>query len=74
MASGSFAPVIDDPRPLERSAIERLILCSGKIYHDFVQHENYRALHTTAIARIELLAPLPTADINRVIAGYPALK
>jgi multifunctional 2-oxoglutarate metabolism enzyme len=74
MAAGSFAPVIDDPRPLDRGTIERLILCSGKIYHDLVQHEGYRALRKTAIARIELLAPLPTAEINRVIAGYPTLK
>jgi 2-oxoglutarate dehydrogenase E1 component len=74
MAQGSFAPVIDDPRALDRDTIERLILCSGKIYHDLVAHEAYRSLNKTAIARIELLAPLPAAEINRVIAGYPALK
>jgi multifunctional 2-oxoglutarate metabolism enzyme len=74
MASGSFAPVIDDPRPLDRAAIERLILCSGKIYHDLVAHESFSGLRRTAIARIELLAPLPAAEINRVIGGYPHLK
>ena len=74
MASGSFAPVIDDPRPLDREKIERLILCSGKIYHDLVAHAAYSALQRTAIARIELLAPLPVGEINRLIAGYPRLK
>jgi 2-oxoglutarate dehydrogenase E1 component len=74
MADGSFAPVIDDPRALDRAAIERLILCSGKIYHDLVAHAAYAHLARTAIARIELLAPLPVADINRLIAGYPNLK
>jgi len=74
MAGGSFAPVIDDPRPLDRDAIERLILCSGKIYHDLVTHAAYGALRKTAIARIELLAPLPVFDINRVIGSYPNLK
>jgi 2-oxoglutarate decarboxylase len=74
MAAGSFAPVIDDPRALERDAIERLILCSGKIYHDLVAHAVYGALKKTAIARIELLAPLPASEINRVIGGYPKLK
>jgi 2-oxoglutarate decarboxylase len=74
MAGGSFAPVIDDPRPLDRDVIERLILCTGKIYHDLVAHAAYGALRKTAIARIELLAPLPVFDINRVIAGYPNLK
>ena len=74
MALGSFAPVIDDPRVMERAAIERLILCSGKIYHDLVAHASYASLHRTAIARIELLAPLPAGEINRVIGGYPKLK
>ena len=74
MAGGTFMPVIDDPRALDRGRIERLILCSGKIYHDLVSHASYAALERTAIARIELLAPLPVADINRVIGGYPNLK
>jgi multifunctional 2-oxoglutarate metabolism enzyme len=74
MAAGTFAPVIDDPRGVDRDAIDRLILCSGKIYHDLVAHAAYGALRRTAIARIELLAPLPVGDINRLIAGYPRLK
>ncbi len=44
MATGSFAPVIDDPRALDREQVERLILCSGKIYHDLVGHAAYGAL------------------------------
>jgi 2-oxoglutarate dehydrogenase E1 component len=74
MADGAFARVIDDPRPLDRDQIDRLILCSGKIYHDMVAHPAYGLLRRTAIARIELLAPLPVGDINRLIAGYPNLK
>ena len=73
MATGAFAPVIDDPRVADRNAVERLILCSGKIYHDLVAHAAARDLRKTAIARIELLAPLPASEINRVIAGYPKL-
>jgi multifunctional 2-oxoglutarate metabolism enzyme len=74
MANGAFAPVIDDPRTLDRERVERLILCSGKVYHDLVAHGGYAALRKTAIARIELLAPLPVAEINRLIAGYRRLK
>ncbi len=74
MARGSFAPVIDDPRVSDRARVERLILCSGKIYHDLVAHASYGSLGRTAIVRIELLAPLPVGEINRTIAGYPKLK
>jgi 2-oxoglutarate dehydrogenase E1 component len=74
MAVGGFAPVIDDPRAPDREQIERLILCSGKIYYDLVAQPAYKSLRHTAIARIELLAPLPVGEINRVISGYPKLK
>jgi 2-oxoglutarate decarboxylase len=74
MAGGTFAPVLDDPRTLDKNAIERLILCSGKIYHDLVAHELYGSLRKTALVRIELLAPLPAHEINAVLAGYPTLK
>jgi 2-oxoglutarate dehydrogenase E1 component len=73
MAKGSFAPVLDDPRDLDRAKIERLILCSGKIYYDLIGQPAYADLRHTAIARIELLAPLPVGEINRVIARYPKL-
>jgi multifunctional 2-oxoglutarate metabolism enzyme len=74
MANGAFAPVLDDPRALDRGKIERLILCSGKVYHDLVAHESYARLQKTAIARVELLAPLPVAEINKAIESYENLK
>ncbi|MHB8139979.1 MAG: multifunctional oxoglutarate decarboxylase/oxoglutarate dehydrogenase thiamine pyrophosphate-binding subunit/dihydrolipoyllysine-residue succinyltransferase subunit [Vulcanimicrobiaceae bacterium] len=74
MATGEFAPVIDDPRELDRKRIERVLLCTGKIYHDLAAHEAYANLRKTAIVRIELLAPLPTIQINGVLAGYPNAK
>ncbi|MGZ3496962.1 MAG: multifunctional oxoglutarate decarboxylase/oxoglutarate dehydrogenase thiamine pyrophosphate-binding subunit/dihydrolipoyllysine-residue succinyltransferase subunit [Vulcanimicrobiaceae bacterium] len=74
MAGSSFKPVIDDPRKIDKSAIERLILCSGKVYYDLTQHALYKDLKKTAIARVEMLAPLPVGDINAMIASYPNLK
>jgi 2-oxoglutarate dehydrogenase E1 component len=74
MSAETFAPVLDDPRKLDREQIERLILCSGKIYYDLIAQPAYGSLRRTAIARIELLAPLPVGEINRVIASYPKLK
>jgi 2-oxoglutarate dehydrogenase E1 component len=74
MANGKFQPVLDDPRVADKNAIERLILCTGKIYHDLTQHELYGGLKKTAIVRIELLSPLPYIEINEIIATYPNLK
>jgi len=74
MANGKFQPIVDDPNVHDRSAVERLILCTGKIYHDLVAHEQYKQLKKTAIVRIELLSPLPYTEINDLIATYPKLK
>jgi 2-oxoglutarate dehydrogenase E1 component len=74
MASGKFQPVIDDPNAADKSKVERLLLCTGKVYHDLTAHELYGQLQKTAIVRIELLSPLPYIEINDVIATYPNLK
>ena len=75
MANGKFHPVIDSPRFADRKdAVERLILCSGKIYYDLIGHELYKSVKKTAIARIELLQPLPHGELNRLIGTYTNLK
>jgi 2-oxoglutarate dehydrogenase E1 component len=74
MANGEFRPVIDDPSIADKSKVERLILCTGKIYYDLVQHESAKKLERTAIVRVELLAPLPASHLDAIIAGYPNLK
>ncbi len=74
MANGKFQPVLDDPRIKDKNAIERLVLCTGKVYHDLTSHELQASLKKTAIVRIELLSPLPYIEINDVIATYPNLK
>jgi 2-oxoglutarate dehydrogenase E1 component len=74
LVKGKFHPVIDDLNVKDKSKIERLILCTGKIYYDVLQHELYPNLKKTALVRIELLSPLPYTEINDVIATYPNLK
>jgi 2-oxoglutarate dehydrogenase E1 component len=74
LAKGRFHPVIDDPNVADKAKIERLLLCSGKIYYDLIGHDRYKDVRKTAILRIEQLSPLPYIEINDVIATYPSLK
>ena len=75
LSEGAFQPVIDDARAAERrDAVERVLLCSGKIYYDLISHPGYAKLEKTAIVRVELLSPLPTAEIVDVLAAYPKLS
>ncbi len=70
LASGGFAPVIDDPTA-DKSAVRRLVLCSGKLYYDIVGHEERARAQTVAVARIEQLYPFPTSAVVELIASYP---
>ena len=75
LAEGKFEPVLDDPRPRERaSAVTRLILCSGKVYVDLVNREEYAGADTAAAVRIEELYPFPYAELKAVLDGYPNLR
>ncbi len=73
-----FREVLDDPRAAGRKEkIRRLLLCSGKIYHDLTASDDkaiaarFGALETTAILRLELLSPFPKKQVLDLIATYP---
>jgi 2-oxoglutarate dehydrogenase E1 component len=75
LAEGSFQPVLDDAEARERAeSVERLILCSGKIFTELVGSEYRDEAVDTAVARIELLYPFPDDRVREVLSGYPNLR
>jgi 2-oxoglutarate dehydrogenase E1 component len=71
LARGRFEPVLDDDDARSRrNAIERVILCSGKVYVDLMTSDQ-RATHTeVAIVRIEQLYPFPEDELMAVLDRY----
>ncbi len=75
LTGGTFQLVLDDPRATDRKdRIERLVLCSGKVYYDMDGHERRDDAGSVAIARVELLYPFAKQQIRELIASYPNLK
>ena len=75
LTSGIFDFVLDDPRASDRKdRVERLVLCSGKIYYDIDGHERRDKAESVAIARVELLYPFARDQLAALIASYPNLK
>jgi 2-oxoglutarate dehydrogenase E1 component len=67
--------VIDDEDASGNAeGIERLILCSGKIYVELAGSEAREQDESTAVARVELLYPFPEEEIRSVVEGYPNLR
>jgi len=71
LANAQFQSVIDDATTAGREAnVTRLVVCSGKIYHEI------RAANPgehVALVRIEELYPWPNTAIGAVIDRYPNL-
>ncbi len=75
LTTGTFNFVLDDERATGRaSEIERLVLCSGKIFYDIDGHERRADANNVAIARVELLYPFARDQIRTLIDSYPNLK
>ncbi len=75
LSEGSFQPVLDDEEARARAeSVERLILCSGKVYTELAGSEYKDEAVDTAIARIELLYPFPEDRLRDLFDGYPNLR
>ncbi|HET8742225.1 MAG TPA: 2-oxoglutarate dehydrogenase E1 component [Gaiella sp.] len=73
LAGGRFRPVLDDAGA-RRGEVERLVLCSGKVYYDIVGHDRREAASTVAVARVEQLYPFPSEAVAALLRGYPRLR
>ncbi len=73
--SGSFRPVIGDDVS-DPAAVERLLLCSGRITWDLRSERHRRGDDgaSTAIARLEQLYPRPVEEVKAELDRYPNVK
>jgi len=70
-----FHFILDDPSAGERrEQVERLILCTGKVYFDLDTNERREQAENVAIVRVELLYPFAEKQLTEMIATYPNLK
>jgi 2-oxoglutarate dehydrogenase E1 component len=75
LTEGGFQAVYDDPRAAAaRDRVTRLILCSGKVFHELDAHDGRAAHPELAIGRLEMLFPLPADRLSELLASYPALQ
>jgi 2-oxoglutarate decarboxylase len=68
--TGSFRAVIGDATA-DPARVDRVLLCSGKVYYDLVAERESRGDDRAAIVRVEQLYPLPVDEILAELATYP---
>ena len=70
LASGKFQNTIPEIDPHDDPAIERIVLCSGKVYYDLLEQRRKRELTNVAIVRIEQLYPFPRKEVTATMQRY----
>ena len=77
LTSGGFLPVIADPEIQSSEAVNRVVLCSGKVYYDLVEarkKSDNTNKDQVAIVRLEQFYPFPQKRLREVLAKYPAAR
>ena len=73
--SGTFQPVIgetDDAvlTSAQKQGVDRVLLCSGRVYYDLLAHRTKTGDTRTAIVRLEQLYPLESSAIAEALAPF----
>ena len=74
LAEGSFQTVIPEVDTLDPAKVERIVLCSGKVYYDLLEKRRAEGREDIAIVRLEQLYPFPEDDLVEILAPYTNLK
>ncbi len=70
IVDGHFHRVLGDTTaPTE--AVERLLVCSGRLYYDLIAEREARATDKIAIIRVEQLYPFPAVQLEQLLTRYP---
>lgn len=68
---GSFRTVIPDEHLPADARVDRVLLCSGKVYYDLLAHRVKAGDGATAVVRLEQLAPVDIDALRAAVSGYP---
>lgn len=71
--TGSFVEVMDDSGVLAKE-VNRVILCTGKVYYDLLDYREKKKVKDTAIVRIEQLHPFPRKQFDSIMGAYKKAK
>ena len=71
LAHGRFHNILDETDDLDKSGVQRIVICSGKVFYDLRAARRERDLDHVAILRLEQLYPFPEAELLDILTNYP---
>ncbi len=67
---GSFREVLGDTAGYAGDKVNRVVLCSGKVYYDLLAERESKQAWNVALVRLEQLYPFPTQQVADLLARY----
>ncbi len=72
MVHGKFAPVLPEIDDIDPQKVDRLVMCSGKVYYDLLETRREQELDNVAIIRLEQMYPFPSDEVDEQLEKYDA--
>ncbi len=66
-----FWKVIGEQEKLDAKKVDKIVLCTGKIYYDLLEERETRKAQNTALIRVEQLYPFPEQYLAEECAKFP---
>lgn len=73
LSRGNFLEIIDDEH-VTPEKVDRVLVCSGKIYYELLEEKKTKGFHNTAILRMEQLYPLPEKQLKARLEKYKTAR
>ena len=71
---GRFQNVIDEVDDVDPEAVDRLVICSGKVYYDLLIAKREAKARNIAIVRLEQIYPFPEDEFTEIVNRYPNVQ
>jgi 2-oxoglutarate dehydrogenase E1 component len=70
--AGSFEEVLNDPNPPQQ--VERVLICTGKVFYDLLAERTLRKRDGIVIFRIEQLYPIHESKMKKLLSSVSGCK
>ncbi len=70
LTQGKFNWVISEVDALDVKKVNRVVICSGKIYYELLEARRLNRIQNIAVLRIEQIYPFPGEQLDKLLSQY----
>lgn len=70
LTDGRFHTCLDEVDQIDPEKVDRILMCSGKVYYDLLERRRAEEIDNIAIVRIEQLYPFPAKQLTKILSKF----